>query len=319
MTDSSRVATSGPLSACCLLLAIASLAGCNRGLPQHDGASFAVSADGKVVAWTTGSGSNNILRVQREGKISDVAKGTYHEGPTFSPDARTVVVAIGPNFRSRLEIVEFDIASGKKSVLISADDRSNSMPSLSPDGKKLAFIRAAKPRSQSMGGVQWQDFDLYVANADGTDASAITTSKFVRATTPRWSPDGSRIVFSALDREGLWQILEFDSESKKPLRKITGKNNESMPVFVGDRMAIVSDRESPGKYTVGYLDSGGKLEPLLQAPGYYLDLQAASDTIYALEDVTHKMRFRISAIDAKTGAIREVVPEASFDEVPQKR
>lgn len=314
----SRAATSGPLTASCLLLTIACLAGCNRSPAQHDGASFGVSPDGKSIAWTTGAGSNNILRVQRDGKVVDVSKGTYHEGPTFTPDAKTVVVAVGANFRSRLEIASVDVATGKRTTLIRADDRSNSMPALSPDGAWLAFVRAAKPKSQSMGGVQWGEFDVYLSKPDGTNAVALTAVKFARATAPRWSSDSKRLVFSALDREGRWWTQEIDVADRRVVRKIEGKNNESMPTYVGDRIAIVSDREKAGRYRIGFVDSAGTFEPIVPEEGYYLDLQESQGKLYALEDVTHKMRFRISEIDPKTGAIREVVPESQFDEKPTK-
>jgi Tol biopolymer transport system component len=188
------------------------------------------------------------------------------------------------------------------------------MPSLSPDGKFLAFIRAAKPKSQSMGGVQWGEFDVYVAQPDGKDEVALTTTKYVRATAPRWSDDAARIVFSALDVEGRWWTQEIEVATKKVLRKIEGKNNESMPTFVGERIAIVSDRERAGRYRVGFVDSAGVFEPIVAEEGYFLDLQESGGKLFALEDVTHKMRFRISEIDPATGAIREVIPESQFDE-----
>jgi Tol biopolymer transport system component/DNA-binding winged helix-turn-helix (wHTH) protein len=75
-------------------------------------------------------------------------------------------------------------------------------PSISPDGKKIAF------ESNRSGAMQ-----IWVADADGTNAQQMTFFTDATSGTPRWSPDGSRIAFDTrigfedaaiyiLDREG---------------------------------------------------------------------------------------------------------------------
>lgn len=58
-------------------------------------------------------------------------------------------------------------------------------PTISPDGKKILFTRAAGGRSQ-----------LFVMHLDGGDPIQLTDLKY-GASSPTWSPDGKRIVFSA--------------------------------------------------------------------------------------------------------------------------
>jgi hypothetical protein len=69
-----------------------------------------------------------------------------------------------------------------------------SSPAWSPDGERIAFVRADDPFGQG---------DLWVMNADGTGQQLLVDD--VR--TPAWSPDGERIVFS---RDGLLFVADVD-------------------------------------------------------------------------------------------------------------
>ena len=71
-----------------------------------------------------------------------------------------------------------------------ADDE----PDLSPDGTKIAW-------SSDRDG----DFEIYVMNADGSDATQLTTQG--SALSPRWSPDGERITYA---RGGTIDVINAD-------------------------------------------------------------------------------------------------------------
>jgi Tol biopolymer transport system component len=60
-------------------------------------------------------------------------------------------------------------------------------PSVSPDGRHLAFVRF------NAGGIQAQ---VYVGNADGSDARPVT-SPALQAFAPQWSPDGRRLLVNS--------------------------------------------------------------------------------------------------------------------------
>jgi dipeptidyl aminopeptidase/acylaminoacyl peptidase len=70
-----------------------------------------------------------------------------------------------------------------------APDRSDTArrmsPSLSPDGGLLAFVSDRSGRQQ-----------LWIADADGAAARQLTNLPLGAVTFPRWSPDGTEIVFS---------------------------------------------------------------------------------------------------------------------------
>lgn len=72
-------------------------------------------------------------------------------------------------------------------------------PQISPDGQHIVYVR------------QFADImsdrrcsNLWIVNFDGTGNRAITTGNF-RDTSPRWSPDGSQIIYLS-DREGSTEI-----------------------------------------------------------------------------------------------------------------
>lgn len=293
-------------------------AGCNRGPAAHDGASFAVSRDGQTVAWTTGPGAGNSLRIRdASGTIKTLATGAYFEGPTLSPDGKYVLVATGKSFRAKLSLVRIELATGKKTAFAEAKEESHYSPSYSPNGGLVVFRSAARPRSQSMGGVQWLDYDLYVTDPEGKYIERLTEFKSERMTPPRWAPDGRGITIAASDKDGRTWLRIIDPGGRIEW-EAEGQNNESMPIFLGKKLVIVSDRANVGRYHLGYLDTDkGGFTPITKQEGYYIDPQVANGKVYVLEDVSHKMRFRISELDLATGETREVVPEAEFDE-PKK-
>ena len=80
------------------------------------------------------------------------------------------------------------------------DDASNDvMPTLSPDGKTIAF---ASDRSGN--------WDLYLMDADGGPAVQLTNDR-THQIHPSFSPDGKHLVYSSLsDRSGQWQLVVID-------------------------------------------------------------------------------------------------------------
>jgi Tol biopolymer transport system component len=67
-------------------------------------------------------------------------------------------------------------------------DFTDAEPTFSPDGRKIAFIRADDTGTGS-------GSFLYVMNADGTAVTQVPNTGF-NAIDPSWSPDGSRIAFA---------------------------------------------------------------------------------------------------------------------------
>jgi len=74
-------------------------------------------------------------------------------------------------------------------------------PAWSPDGRRIAFVRGTGPA-----------FDLWVMDADGSNATEVFEESFFSFREPAWSPDGSTLAFAAMDLElGLWQVAVVDT------------------------------------------------------------------------------------------------------------
>ena len=93
-----------------------------------------------------------------------------------SPDGKTLV------FDMLGDIYSMPIAGGNAKVLRSGIPF-EIQPRFSPDGKKIAFT------SDAGGGD-----NIWVMNADGTEAKAVTKEKFRLLNNPYWTPDGDYLV-----------------------------------------------------------------------------------------------------------------------------
>lgn len=302
--------------------ALIALAGCRRGLPSHEGASFGVANDGKTLAWTTGAGGQNELWIRDESGSRRIAGGRFFESPAFTPEGQ-LVVGEGDSIRNRMKFVRVSIKDGARETLLDWPEHSVYSATFAADGR-MAFRGAAKPRSRALGGLQWHAFDLYVATPkDGvysvSEIKRLSEGRFIRMSAPSWSDDYRKISFSYLDDSGVSWLRVVDIESGKTEIETKLVNNESMPVFIGGKLAIVSDRENAGRYRLAFVDpDSGETEPITQSESYFLEPMVAGGAIYALEDATHKMRFRVAKVDPKTGLVEEVLPESAFDAAPKQ-
>lgn len=90
----------------------------------------------------------------------------------------------GENNWSNYEILTMNV-DGSNVRRLTHTETGDLEPSLSPDGKKIAFVTAPS------GGIG----QISVMNADGTGRVQLTPSEFFNNAKPSWSPDGSRIAW----------------------------------------------------------------------------------------------------------------------------
>lgn len=118
----------------------------------------------------------------------------------------------------------FFIGSTRRDELIRYDEKTKAFtPWLSglsaegvtytPDGKKIAYV-------------SYPEGILWTSNADGTDRHELSFPP-TEVGLPTWSPDGTRIEFSARQPAGFWQIFTVSTEGGDPQQLTSGASDHT--------------------------------------------------------------------------------------------
>jgi TolB protein len=102
----------------------------------------------------------------------------------------------------------------------------------SADGTQLLF---------ASGWTATQVPDVYIAIAGGGSATRITETSDTPEADPGWSPDGSRIVFSAYGSAG-WDLFVATADGKGLVALVRAEQDEFSPAWSpdGSRIAFTS-------------------------------------------------------------------------------
>lgn len=92
-----------------------------------------------------------------------------------------------------------DLARGTVSRLTGDGAATEQTPRWSPDGRQVVFASNRAHYSGAARETGTPDLDIWIVNADGTNARRLTTDPAQEAD-PAWTPDGSGVVFSS-DRD----------------------------------------------------------------------------------------------------------------------
>ena len=168
----------------------------------------AVSSDSRSVAFTYAQGefgNSNWgadlyvidLRLSDTGRptprvvLRHSGEGDHVEGVAWAPDAMSMLVtyrdaltADGQYAGSRTRLEMLELESGRRTVVV----EHAAEPSWSRDGELIAYVRTEPEQGQQ---------SLWTARPDGSGATPITQDgEFSILQSPRFSPDGTRLVFA---------------------------------------------------------------------------------------------------------------------------
>jgi Tol biopolymer transport system component len=206
----------------------------------------------------TGTDITNVWRVNADGTglapvTTLTAASTSTEEPQFSPDGTRILFAsnrkldgsnaVAPTAVSNVWRVNADGSGLTPLTLASVASADSSFPRWSPDGSKIVFSSSRNvdlTNTANPNGVS----NIWRINADGTGLAPLTrmTAPSASSISPRWSPDGSRIVFtSAVSLDGsnavntgnvnnVWMV-NADGSGLAPLTRDTASGDTSLLLF----------------------------------------------------------------------------------------
>ncbi|MCL4298358.1 MAG: PD40 domain-containing protein [Anaerolineae bacterium] len=167
--------------------------------------------DGISFAFATRREGDRVPRIYRGDQLGkgDFSIGFQGEYPATLPDGRLVVRGCLPSGDCGIFIVG---PNGGGETKISSE-RSDTAPSPSPDGSKIAFM------SSGRGGTNWE---IWVMDASGSNPRRLTDNGNNDGL-PTWSPDGKSIAYVS-DAGGAWAIwvMNADGSNQRKLFDMKG-------------------------------------------------------------------------------------------------
>jgi Tol biopolymer transport system component/DNA-binding winged helix-turn-helix (wHTH) protein len=161
----------------------------------------------------------------------------------LSRDGRRLAYSVGAR---NSNIWRLDLAAkGAAPERWIASTRREAFPQYSPDGRRIVFY------SNRSGSLQ-----IWVCDADGSRASAITSTKPAVNGTPRWSPDGRTISFDS-NITGAYQIYTVSADGGKVRQMTCGAGSNYTASWSRDGRWIYFASNAAGDAQVWKIPSHG--------------------------------------------------------------
>ena len=240
----------------------------------------AVSPDGKYILNVQNDNGQQGLWLRNVPTGSDTqiippAPGIYRH-LAFSPDGNYVYFEKAANAQgTQFNLYRAPVLGGAPQTIVHDID---SDVSFSPDGQRMAYIRANDP--------QVGKYRLLAANPDGTDETILRITESTRGADPRhitWSPEGKQIAYSFdSSGEALSYIEAFEVASKK-LRTLAALKDEQVAELKwlpnGRSLLVIFSGKGQdfSRSHVGLLSTDGGLQPITRDTNRYATLTLSAD------------------------------------------
>ena len=219
------------------------------------------AADNHWVLFTSernGMGQSDIFRARLDGSDIQPLASTpaVEDQSVLSPDGtRVAFVSTRDGYRANVWVL--DLKSGKLRNLTGTDavqgDPSGPdgyfRPAWSPDGQWLAFssdrLTDWRGHDNGHGWEHTQELSIYVIRADGRDFRRVASKPGYCLGSPKWSPDGKRVIYYEITTEQTWgarrpeliatvesQICSVDVATGERLVHTSGPGLKVFPQFL---------------------------------------------------------------------------------------
>ena len=159
--------------------------------------------------------------------------------PSWSPDGGRIAFISSrddpdPNDDDSIWEIYVMNADGSGQTRLTNDSAWHSLPSWSPDGRRIAFQSNRD-----------ENAEIYVMNADGSGQTRLT-NEAANDRFPSWSPDGQRIAFYSY-RDENWEIYVMNADGSGQTRLTDNPARDIRPSWSPDgrHIAFSSDRDDP--------------------------------------------------------------------------
>jgi Tol biopolymer transport system component len=163
--------------------------------------------------------------------------------PAWSPDRSKLAFKTNRDGNYEIYVVNAD---GTGLTRLTTDPANDNEPRWSPDGARIAFRRVT--------GVV--NSEIWVMDADGTDAAQLTPLGPGHDQAPNWSPDGSRIAFGT-ERFGDLEVAVINADGTGLTRLTNQPGLDGDPVWSPDGTTIAFSTERWGSSDLALMRPDG--------------------------------------------------------------
>ncbi|OQY89285.1 MAG: hypothetical protein B6D39_09970 [Anaerolineae bacterium UTCFX2] len=223
----------------------------------------AVSPDGNWLAFASNRGGQfDLFRMSLEtGKVEQLTNTPeYESNPSWSPDGLWLAYEayIADEEGGNLEILIRPVDGSQPAIRLTDDPAADFAPTWSPGGRQIVYVST-----------RTGDMDIWLSDLDRSDNrdQNLSNEPYSNERHPAWSPDGTKIIWSAYSQDGIERLNLWDAQ--QPDLKAHPIAIGSWPAWSADGQKISAAFNTPNQtYLTGYrMSDHAALFPLLSMSG----------------------------------------------------